>query len=260
MDDNKTIRFIDSDYRELFRIPDGGSIKITFPPDDVRGFAVRECKYLDEYHFEARANGATVWHICQFAEFMEQQGAKYEPAFQLQNVEIVPFAPGEEKFLKYNREEGNTCIGHIAGNFGQQGDRFRSSWSGRENDRNTPEFQTEFHSAVYALRQDMLKDHDSMLAYCKSRPEAKLPNENCLEIYGFKLDAESRRYFVHCFAADSTQDSRFIVFAYDKVVPVLEKEQPSVMDEIRKAKSAPKPPRKEKSEQSLKNKKNQEER
>jgi len=48
---NKTIQFIDSDYRELFRIPDGGSVKITFPPGDLRGFAVRECKYIDDYHF-----------------------------------------------------------------------------------------------------------------------------------------------------------------------------------------------------------------
>ncbi len=28
----KMIQFIDSEYRELFKIPDGANIKITYPP------------------------------------------------------------------------------------------------------------------------------------------------------------------------------------------------------------------------------------
>ena len=39
------IRFIDSDYKELFQIPDGESIRITYPPGDGREPEERSCKF-----------------------------------------------------------------------------------------------------------------------------------------------------------------------------------------------------------------------
>ena len=45
---DKTIRFIDSKYRELFQIPDGASITITYPLSDDRGTLTRPCQYIDE--------------------------------------------------------------------------------------------------------------------------------------------------------------------------------------------------------------------
>ena len=241
---NKTIQFIDSEYRELFRIPDGGSIKVIFPPDDIRRFVVRECKYIDPYHFEIKGNGSDIYHICQFAEWMEKIGAKYEPLIQLQNVEIVPFVPGEEKFCTRNSEEGNTNIGHIAGNFTSSGDRFHSTWTDRDNGRNTSEFQAELHSAVYALRQSILKDYDSMTAFCQNHPEAKLPDRNDLEHYGFKLETETRQYFVLCVAENTSYDSRFVIYPYDKSASVLEQkrfaEKPSVINEIKATQKAQK--------------------
>ena len=125
---NKTIRFIDSEYRELFCIPDGCSIKVTYPPGDGRAPITRACKFLDEVHFQTLGSGGDSYHINQFAEIMERIGATYEPLVQLRDAEVVPFAPGEEKYCTYNREDGNTCVGHLAGEFGQQGDRFFSSW------------------------------------------------------------------------------------------------------------------------------------
>ena len=86
---NKTIQFVDSSYNELFRIPDGASIRVTYPPDDVRDFAERECKYIDDHHFALGINGSffdTTYHICEFAEQMEKMGAKYEPLVQLQKA------------------------------------------------------------------------------------------------------------------------------------------------------------------------------
>jgi len=231
---NQTIRFIDSDYKELFRIPDGGSIKIIFPPDDIRGFAVRECRHIDECHFSIHGNGSDTYHIAQFAELMERIGAKYEPLVQLHSIEFTPCMAGEEKFCTRNREENNTNIGQITGNFGNQGDRFHSNWSDRDNGRNTPEFQTELHSVIYALRQGLLKDRDSMVQYCQAHPEAKIPERAHLEHFGFKLETETRQYFVLC-VADSN-DSRFVIYPYDKSAPVLEK--PSVMDEIKAAQKA----------------------
>jgi len=232
-ENSKTIQFIDSDYRELFRIPDGGSIKITYPPGDGRDPVTRACKYRDDYHFETLGRGGDSYHIAQFAEIMERLGARYEPEVQLRDAELVPFLPGEEKYFTYNREEGNTCIGHLSGDFGNDGERFNSSWKGRENDRNTPEFQAELHPAVYALRQSVLKDYDSMLAHCDSHPEAKLDSGDNYKRYGFKLETDTRQYFVNCFFGEYMRDARFNAYAYDKAAPVLEQAQSAAEQEAR---------------------------
>lgn len=71
--DGKMIRFIDSQYNELFTIPDGGSIVVSRSNGEQ---TVGVCKYLDETHFEA--NGIC-YHICQFAEIQERNDFKYEP-------------------------------------------------------------------------------------------------------------------------------------------------------------------------------------
>lgn len=62
------IRFIDSHYKELFRIPDGDKIRITLNDGEQLD---RECRYIDEYHLEV---GNNLYHICEFAERMEQAG------------------------------------------------------------------------------------------------------------------------------------------------------------------------------------------
>lgn len=67
------IRFIDSRYKELFRIPDGGSIVITYPDGQK---CERPCRYIDESHVEV---GTSLYHICEFAERMERIGCTYAP-------------------------------------------------------------------------------------------------------------------------------------------------------------------------------------
>lgn len=254
MNDNKTIRFIDSSYKELFRIPDGGNIVINRYDGEK---LTRTCTFLDEYHTQiGKEKGrGEIYHICQFAELMEKNGNTYAPEVQLREAELTPFKPGEEKIFTYNREEGNTCIGHIAGDFGNDGERFYSNWQDRENGRNTPEFQGELHSAVYALRQSLLKDNASMLAHCQNHPEALLNSGDDYKIYGFELETDTRRYFASCFIGEYMRDARFTVYAYDKPAPVLEQERtavgkPSVLKQIRKAQKAPKPPVKAKSPKS----------
>lgn len=68
------IRFIDSNYKELFRIPDGGYIKITINDGTTD---VKQCRFIDDYHTEV---GNNLYHICEFAERMENAEAKYEPS------------------------------------------------------------------------------------------------------------------------------------------------------------------------------------
>ena len=73
--EGKDIRFIDSHYKDLFRIPDGGCVQIHYLDETV----VKPCTFIDEYHTRV---GYNVFHICQFAEIMERNGATYmvEPA------------------------------------------------------------------------------------------------------------------------------------------------------------------------------------
>lgn len=67
------IRFIDPNYKELFRIPDGGKIIITTSCGEK---SKHSCRFIDEYHTEV---GNYLYHICEFAERMAKNGATYEP-------------------------------------------------------------------------------------------------------------------------------------------------------------------------------------
>ena len=113
-------------------------------------------------------------------------------------------------------------------------------WSGV-----TPEFQAELHSAIYALRQGFLKDQSAMLDFCHSHPEAKLPDKDNLDCYGFKLETDTRQYFILCIEGYLNHVPHFIVYAYDGA-PTREHEKPSVLKQIRDAQKAPKAPRKAK--------------
>lgn len=68
----RDIRFINSHYDELFRIPDGGAIQIQFPDETV----IKSCFFRDDYHTQV---GQNMFHICEFAEIMERRGAIYSP-------------------------------------------------------------------------------------------------------------------------------------------------------------------------------------
>lgn len=69
---DRSIRFITSKYDELFRIPDGGKVKIDYPD---RSF-VAPCEYINDYH--TRISGE-IFHICQFAEMLERGNGKVSP-------------------------------------------------------------------------------------------------------------------------------------------------------------------------------------
>ena len=232
MDQVKEIRFIDSSYRELFRISDGANIKLRFPPEDYEfgkpDTETRPCKYLDETHVRV---GTTDFSMHQFAVFMEENGS-YEPEIQIRDASIASLSEDERNYLDLQSDEGKTWVAHLSGNFGYDGKRFGYGSDTNENqaDKDTSELQTEVHSAVYALRQSLLKNRASMIAFCRANPNAILREENDFSEYGFKLETEARRYFVLCHFAEyfgdlRTQDTRFDIYAYDRAAPVLEQEQ-----------------------------------
>ena len=67
------IRFIDSQYNELFRIPDGEKIVVC---GSLGTKKTHVCRFIDEYHTEI---GNTIFHICEFAELLEQNGNSVVP-------------------------------------------------------------------------------------------------------------------------------------------------------------------------------------
>lgn len=73
---DQSIRFITSDYEELFRIPNGGKVQIDYPD---RSF-VAPCEYIDDYH--TRISGEA-YHICQFAEILERGNGVVSPEPEL---------------------------------------------------------------------------------------------------------------------------------------------------------------------------------
>lgn len=68
------IRFIDPNYKELFRVKDGDMVRITTAIGEYRDRTVR---YIDDYHMELDSDhGDNLYHICEFAEQFKQSGCK----------------------------------------------------------------------------------------------------------------------------------------------------------------------------------------
>ena len=93
------IRFINSGYDELFRIPDGGAIEVEFPD---RTFSAK-CKYIDDYHTYV---GTEVYHICQFAEVLERNGGVCRPEPVLE-AEQAAWKIGWNAYLAVECGEGH---------------------------------------------------------------------------------------------------------------------------------------------------------
>ena len=89
--ERKDIRFIDSRYKDLFRIPDGGCIQINYADETV----TKRCTFIDEYHTQV---GFNVFHICQFAEIMERNGNFYQAEPPIEGAEAA-WKVGKDKYL-----------------------------------------------------------------------------------------------------------------------------------------------------------------
>jgi hypothetical protein len=74
-DARKEIRFINSDYKDLFNIRDGDSIKLTLHDGEEKAL---KCRFIDEAHIRLIGRFSNDYHICEFAERMERAGNRYE--------------------------------------------------------------------------------------------------------------------------------------------------------------------------------------
>ena len=93
-----SIRFINSSYDTLFRIPDGGTVEVNFPD---RKFTAK-CEYLDDYHTKV---GDTVFHICEFAELLERQNGTVRPEPEAE-LDKAAWQLAHREYLTVERTEG----------------------------------------------------------------------------------------------------------------------------------------------------------
>lgn len=199
----KMIRFIDSHYNELFSIPDGGKIIITRP--DMGETFIRDCKYLDETHTDI---GNNCYHICQFAERMENIGATYEP----ESPYILQVSKPTEKALSYSPDGHNPkLIGHLRGDFGD-GQNFYHSWFDYQPALNTSEFKADFQKAVETFRKTILKDIYTMSRHCYKYPNAQIEGSN--DARCFKANSEQYQYFLR--ATPRKGEYNFYIYCYAK--------------------------------------------
>ena len=92
-----SIRFINSSYDTLFRIPDGGTVEVRFPD---RTFTAK-CEYLDDYHTKI---GDTVFHICEFAELLEHQVGTVHPEPEI-TADEAAWQLGHREYLTLQRTD-----------------------------------------------------------------------------------------------------------------------------------------------------------
>lgn len=93
------IRFIDSHYRDLFRLDDGESVRLKFPNGTSD---VRACRYIDPTHVQV---GSELFHICEFAERMESSKIKAEPANPRLPEQCLTLMPSSGEVISIHRGE-----------------------------------------------------------------------------------------------------------------------------------------------------------
>ena len=92
-----SIRFINSSYDTLFRIPDGNTVEVQFPD---RKFSAK-CEYIDDYHTLV---GDSVFHICEFAEMVEHQHGSVRPEPEI-TADQAAWQLGHREYLALQRTD-----------------------------------------------------------------------------------------------------------------------------------------------------------
>lgn len=213
--ENKEIRFIDSQYNELFRIKDGESITITRSDGEK---SEKKCRFLDEYH--TSIDGLT-FHICQFAEIMEMNGSTYRPkdtpSYTLEKVDQEEF---EFMFAPEDETKNRGCICYIRGYFDNSiYGRFQSTAmiENRENYNKykTADFSRECDNIINYFRfqadTPILKSRMAMhnAGYDMKAERYGGDAEICghrvtteKNVYYFKCDPRQGQYNLYCYCYD----------------------------------------------------------
>lgn len=188
------ICFIDSNFNELFRVPDGGQIIITYP----NGAKQRAtCKYISEQYMGIDGR---CYHNRQWAELMENSGRTYAPAgtpeYSLKNIQADEF---ELMYAKEDESIDRGCIGVLRADF-DKGNDFYSTWWPDNEKLETQEFKSEFDKVINYFRNEaetpILKNRLSMQNLCYSLKPTQSPTDK--DVFGFKVITEKHTYYFRC--------------------------------------------------------------
>ena len=119
------IRFIDPHYQEQFRIADGEKISIKLGDGKTME---RTCRYIDDYHVEV---GDNLYHICEFAERMEQNGHTYEPVRTELPEQCYSILPGSGEIIVVKRNEKGYYNPHIPASSQEQAREIVDEYNGK---------------------------------------------------------------------------------------------------------------------------------
>lgn len=116
----KGIRFIDPHYKELFRIPDGGQIRIL---REGCAHIDKVCRYIDDCHVEVGNGWDSLFHICQFAEEMERCHNKVIPLTPTLPAKCFSVLPSSGELIVIERYKPGyelSAMAHFKGKTPQQ--------------------------------------------------------------------------------------------------------------------------------------------
>jgi len=161
----KDIRFINSEYKELFRILDGGYITITHSDGEQ---LVRKCVFHGETHVHV---GSSVYHICEFAERMERIGSIYAPCPEpevVQGYTITDRTPARDKVfvLAHNPNAVQPWVTWQGRN-----DRPGYDWGHYWSDRS--DARTDYFRRADSERTGKPYDHTKLFKQPKNRDDAR---------------------------------------------------------------------------------------
>ena len=150
-DQDHSIRFINSSYDTLFRIPDGGTVEIRFP-DNV--FSAK-CEYLDDYHTKI---GDTVFHICEFAELLERQNGSVRPEPETA-FDKAAWQLGHREYLMLERTDTGFRYEILTKDFlsRTQGQLDRPEWTMNQAREYVLDLAGLDHRSRFAVSYDMVK-------------------------------------------------------------------------------------------------------
>ena len=146
-----SIRFITTDYEELFRIPDGGTVLVTFPD---RQFA-EKCSYIDDYHMKV---GNSVYHICQYAEILKQNGGHCAPEPETERAKAA-WQLGHREYLMLERTDTGFRYEILTKDFlsRTQGQLDRPEWTMNQAREYVLDLAGLDHRSRFAVSYDMVK-------------------------------------------------------------------------------------------------------
>ena len=112
------IRFINSRYKELFRIPDGDSIRINRTDGTHTD---RTCRYIDDSHLEV---GNGLYQICEFAELMERAGNTVIPLRSSLPEQCYVYLPTTQEIGIVKKGEAGYYRSDLSTVYGEDGQDF----------------------------------------------------------------------------------------------------------------------------------------